>query len=330
MNATEASPAAVAVIRANTADVQRNERFDFWQDIVCSNLIDLQYAVDDDDQFDARFCGLKMGGLNIATIAATAHRATRPSSRCARGPSAERASLIFNFVLDGEVAAEQDGRRVILGNGDGIVCDAERPYTFSFTRPVKVAALQLPRDALPYSIACVERITATSFNAASGVTPIVFGYLNTLAHSTPQLIANNAARIAGNFMELLSTMLADVIQTAPLPLSEYRGSTLIRVKDFIERHLADMDLDPAMVGHGLKLSPRYINQLFEAEQTSLSRYIWRRRLERSAAALRDPALRCRSISTIAMNNGFNDLSHFSKTFRQRFDLSPREYRITHA
>lgn len=81
-----------------------------------------------------------------------------------------------------------------------------------------------------------------------------------------------------------------------------------------------------MVSRELRLSPRYINRLFETEDTSLSRYIWRRRLERTAENLRDPTLRCRSISLIAMDNGFNDLSHFSKAFRLRFDLSPREYR----
>jgi len=29
-----------------------------------------------------------------------------------------------------------------------------------------------------------------------------------------------------------------------------------------------------------------------------------------------------------MAHGFNDLSHFSRAFRQRFDLSPRAYRAS--
>lgn len=77
----------------------------------------------------------------------------------------------------------------------------------------------------------------------------------------------------------------------------------------------------------LKLSPRYINKLFEADGTSLSRYIWRRRIERAATDLRDPAMRALGISAIAMALGFNDLSHFSRVFRQRFGMSPRDYRV---
>ena len=37
-------------------------------------------------------------------------------------------------------------------------------------------------------------------------------------------------------------------------------------------------------------------------------------------------MRGRSVSQIAIDNGFNDLSHFSKAFRGRFGASPRDYR----
>jgi AraC-like DNA-binding protein len=100
----------------------------------------------------------------------------------------------------------------------------------------------------------------------------------------------------------------------------------MRIKDFVERNLGDFDLDPTMVAAALKLSPRYMNQLLELEGTSLSRYIWRRRLERAAADLTNFALNGLSISSIALNNGFSDLSHFSKAFRDRFAHSPSEYR----
>jgi AraC-like DNA-binding protein len=94
----------------------------------------------------------------------------------------------------------------------------------------------------------------------------------------------------------------------------------------MDRHLTNAELDCAAVAAALKLFPRYINQLLEAEGTSLSRYIWRQRLDRAASDLRNPALSRRSISVIAMSHGFNDLSHFSKAFRQAFGTSPRDYR----
>jgi AraC family transcriptional activator of tynA and feaB len=43
-------------------------------------------------------------------------------------------------------------------------------------------------------------------------------------------------------------------------------------------------------------------------------------------ALRDVRQRPRHISEIAYAWGFNDLSHFNRAFRQRFDMTPSEWR----
>ena len=45
-----------------------------------------------------------------------------------------------------------------------------------------------------------------------------------------------------------------------------------------------------------------------------------------AALVRDPRQRPRNVSEIAYAWGFNDLSYFNRTFRQRFDATPREWR----
>jgi AraC family transcriptional regulator, positive regulator of tynA and feaB len=101
-----------------------------------------------------------------------------------------------------------------------------------------------------------------------------------------------------------------------------RGSTL---NPLVYDYLTHM-IKTRFVALGLKLSPRYINKLFEAENTSLGRYIWQRRLERCAATLRDRAFAPRSVSSIALANGFNDLSHFSRAFRLNFGESPTRFR----
>ncbi|MEZ5653153.1 MAG: helix-turn-helix domain-containing protein [Burkholderiaceae bacterium] len=50
------------------------------------------------------------------------------------------------------------------------------------------------------------------------------------------------------------------------------------------------------------------------------------RLDACRRALADPTQALRSISEIAFAFGFNDAAHFSRSFRARFDCSPREFR----
>lgn len=72
-------------------------------------------------------------------------------------------------------------------------------------------------------------------------------------------------------------------------------------------------------------SPATINRLFrKALQDSPMGYLLRLRLEKAAQLLRsDPQL---PVGIIAGNCGFQDSNYFSKMFRRRFNVSPREYR----
>jgi len=97
------------------------------------------------------------------------------------------------------------------------------------------------------------------------------------------------------------------------------------VRGFIEDHLEDPRLTPSSVAGALKMSPRYLHQVFNEGET-IARYILRRRLEECARALKDPAQAGRTVTEIAFQHGFNDASHFSRAFRERYDETPREYR----
>lgn len=314
-------------ILASTAGLDQHDKFGYWQDVVCRALVDLECRPVSGMAFEASVEGSRLEGLSVARIEASAHRVERQPSAIAR---ASEESLIFNFVLSGVAMAQQDGRSVVLRAGDGAVCDAQRPYSLRFDDTFKIITIKLARSAIAHRAGSIHRITATSFGESSQMCPILFGYLVSFSKQASLLAPAASEKVVRNFTELLAAALDEVILASPLPLSEYRATALMRVRDFVERHLDVCELDTSMVSTALNLSPRYINKLFEAENTSLTRYIWRRRLERAADDLQDPARAGLGISAIAMAHGFNDLSHFSRAFRQRFDLSPRAYRASGA
>jgi transcriptional regulator GlxA family with amidase domain len=58
----------------------------------------------------------------------------------------------------------------------------------------------------------------------------------------------------------------------------------------------------------------------------LSRMIWQQRLTACRRELADASMAHRSVSDIAFSWGFNEAAHFSRSFREQFGLSPREWR----
>ena len=105
-----------------------------------------------------------------------------------------------------------------------------------------------------------------------------------------------------------------------------QAAILHRLCQTIERKLDDPDLTPARVAEAEGISERYLQKLFEGSGSSFTHYLRERRLQRTSAELSNPAEAHHSISEIAYRNGFNDSAHFSRAFRHRFGLSPREFR----
>jgi AraC family transcriptional activator of tynA and feaB len=314
--------AAIRPFFATTADIPVREKFAYWHDVVCRNLVDLEYRLVG-DRFDAAFHAMPVAGLHLCRIQASPHRVERSNTRISRSTNA---TFVFNFVLSGSLLAEQDGRVAQLHAGDGALCDADRPYKLHSNEAFDLACIRVPRQVIASRIGHPQRLSAFNFSERSELAPMVFAYLSRLVERAPELGDNAGLKVAQNFMELLISMVAEFVESNQPSLTEYRGLALMRVKATIERALANASATPATIAAELNLSQRYINQLLEEEGTSLSRYLWSRRLERCAEQLRSSALRGRSVSQIAMENGFNDLSHFSKAFRNRFGASPRDFR----
>jgi AraC family transcriptional regulator, positive regulator of tynA and feaB len=314
---------ALQPVFATTADIPLREKFAYWHDVVCRNLVDLEYELVGDRRFDAAFRGTPISDLHLCRIQASPHCAERSSSGISRSTNS---TLVFNFVLSGSLIAEQDGRIAQLRVGDGALCDADRPYRLHSDEAFDLACIRIPRQIIASRIGHLQRLSAYNFSERSELAPMVFAYLSHLVDCAPKLSDNAGLRVSQNLTELLVALVSEFAESGQPLLTEYRGLALMRVKATVERSLGKPSVTPATIAAELKLSQRYINQLLEAEGTSLSRYMWERRLERCAAQLRNSALRSRSVSQIAMENGFNDLSHFSKAFRNHFGASPRDYR----
>lgn len=94
-----------------------------------------------------------------------------------------------------------------------------------------------------------------------------------------------------------------------------------RTRELIARQLEDADL---ALQAGVSL--RRLQEVFQTQGTAVTDCIWGMRLEFARGLLADPQHHCEAIGRLAFRAGFNDLGHFSRRFKQRFGVSPRDYR----
>jgi AraC-like DNA-binding protein len=131
--------------------------------------------------------------------------------------------------------------------------------------------------------------------------------------------------IARHLLDLIGTAYAIAFDSLVTASSIVSGRHA-KVKLYIEQHLRDPELSPSAIAAGLRLSSHYLRMIFATSSETVSAYILRRRLEESARQMVDPAWRGRSIAEIAFAWGFNSAPHFTRSFRDRYGVSPRHYR----
>ena len=226
-------------------------------------------------------------------------------------------------LLSGSYLLEQNGREVFLQPGDMTIYDTTQPHRIHCSRQFSKLLVSIPRRVLRSRLAGVEHCTALRIPGDHGIGAVASSMLHNTARQVTSLKQDEFTALAGHALDLFTLSLAS-IRPQTYTLSRSRSLSLGKVKDFVERHLADPALDTAQVAVGTGLSGRYINDLFRDENTSLMRYVWQRRLDHCRQDILSSLHNGHRISEIALRWGFNDLSHFSRAFRQKFGCAPRE------
>ena len=293
----------------------RHERSRQWRAVTRAVHAEL------DDDREASIRGGDLGALRICAVALGAHRVEADQ----RGSAGDEPLAKFLFQEEGSSCIEQDGRSVALAAGQWLAIDKRRPFCMQASSAGRQLALVLPaRRVIGWNAAGPALAGPQSFLRGAG--QVLHSAIATAVVAAAVLGRRDRARLGEALAGLLNVAWDADPAAATMRTSGGRRAGVI---DYIERNLADPDLDVARVAAALGYSRRSLHKLFVGDTTTVSRLIWERRLEHCRLALLDPALARRSITEIAHFWGFSDSQHFSRAFRARFGASPRQFRNTH-
>ena len=229
---------------------------------------------------------------------------------------------------DGVVLRSETGHRIIPV-GHLLLLPRNGDWSVVFQRDMRAIVLSVTSDAMHGRILRKPRFGEPQVVAPVGFADVFSRSLEATARTLEILTDVEWASVAQNLVELLSTLAQR--RSVPTPDTNNNNTAtqaaiLHRICQTIERTLDDPELSPARVAQAEGISERYLQKLFEGVGDNFTHYVRERRLQRAWADLSNPTEVHRSISEIAYRYGFGDSAHFSRTFRHRFGLPPREFR----
>ena len=272
-------------------------------------------------------------GSAVHTGHATASRRTAEGvvlARLAAGPQAvspvsrlaDDMPIVLLPIEDGVTLRTASGHQIV-SIGHLLLLPRKGDWSVTFQRDMRALVLSVTSDAFHGRKIGKPAFDEVRVLAPGGFTEVFSRTLETAARNLETLSDIEWAAVAQSLADLLPTFIAPTTDAGG---TATQAAILHRLCQTIERKLDDPDLTPARVAESEGISERYLQKIFEGSGSSFTHYLRERRLQRTSAELSNPAEAHHSISEIAYRNGFNDSAHFSRTFRHRFGLSPREFR----
>ncbi len=301
------------------AAVPERERFSYFQSLVDAVFCPMQVQPRGSSGTFFRGCveSTDLGSVRLARVATSACSVRRLVGDVAR---LSDAPYLVKFQLKGEAFWSQRNREVHLRPGDFVIASMAEPYSLQFRDDFEMPVLALAPRTMRALTPNPEQFLGLKMSGEDVDCGLLSSFVAQVVARMSRLREPMVSRVEANILDLLGGVLGARAGAGPLSAAQQLG----QIKAYIERHLHDRRLGPGMISAAFDISTRCVHSLFQAEPLSLGRYISALRVEASRRMLLEE--RGRSLTDIALGCGFYDLSHWSRCFRDRYKVTPREYR----
>jgi AraC-like DNA-binding protein len=237
------------------------------------------------------------------------------------GLSQLRESIFIKLVDAGNVTIEQAGQRRCFEDGSMFALDPERRFTESIPEHVQMVIVRIPKvrlreRGLPHSLRGV-------FTCNMGSPDLIAArqLISCIANQPDALSPKMRISLGELLLDLMDTILKDQSNS-----TKWRSAaaTLMRAKSYVARHLGDDELDAVAIATATHVSVKHLQRLFNRDGVSMMRYVWQARLERAESLLRASTLPSMPVHEVSYRCGFRSPVHFSRAFKQRYGVSPRD------
>ena len=311
-------PSIVIPDMANSGE----EAFASWKTIV-NAIFDVEVNRDALPRFNFNTSIWNMEKIVVGKTNATEQIYRRSTSTIARS---DVDHFLVQTYCDGGFAGMADDREMIVKAGDVCVFDLGRSL-HTRAQDSGIISIVVPKIFLLPQLSNPDGLHGTVLRADSAPGTLLSNWLKQLHAMAPQMTTGESIRIAETTMNCIAGCLGASDDAKDESRAAVGQAIATSVRSFIDEHLANPRLDATTITGRFGISRASLYRLFEPHG-GVTSYIQSRRLARCLADLVSPKLRHLQIKQVAMNAGFSDQTHFSRTFKKRFGVSPTDVRMT--
>jgi AraC-like DNA-binding protein len=244
-------------------------------------------------------------------------RAARPAPMLADGED----TVCLMMKTGGHMALSQGRQEGVPQIGDGILLVYREPALLQFVDATYVS-VRVPFAALSTLASNAGAAAGRRIPRDTEALSLLRAYLANLPEriTDPQLGRLSATHI----YDLMTLAIGTTAEGHEI--ASQRGVRAARLEAIKSAVIHDTTLTLDQLAGRQGISPRYVQILFEQTGTTFSDFVLERRLDAAHRMLASPRYATCSITAIALEAGFGDISYFNRRFKRRYLMTPSDWR----
>jgi AraC-like DNA-binding protein len=236
--------------------------------------------------------------------------------------------IVLQIHQAGERIVSQCGREAIVKPGGGVFISNADTSAVILPGPSRSVGIALPRRLMTALCPGLEDTLARPLLPDGAVLRLLVRYLQVLEDETALARPDVRQAVVNHIHDLCALAVGATREATEVAKGRgVRAARLHAITADIARNL-EGDVSVTALAGRHKMTPRYIQKLFEGEGSTLSRFVLGQRLARVHRRLTDPRYADMTVAAIVYASGFHDISTFNRDFRRQFGMTPTDVRAT--
>jgi len=255
----------------------------------------------------------RFGRLDIARVRLNAQEVSRSKRRVRQDPGEHFFAIM---QIAGQSQIVQNGAVNRVEPGDLCLVDSSSPSSFVYGGAFSdQVSFHLPRDEMIMRFGGYWR-NWHRLNASKDWFPA-------LSAVGTQLVTTQDHKVKRQLEESFFSLIGAALCNADANTHDMHSRLLSSALDLIDRHCSDPEYSSKALADQLGLSARSLQREFKRINDTPTQRILDARLRQAYGRLNSGSLtQPASVTEIAFDCGFSDLSYFHRTFRQKFGKTP--------
>ena len=308
-------------VRLSTDQFAERDRIEAAREIIGRSLMKMEFELLPDVPFNVDMVFRALPDFAMASGICSA-------MDCLRTPELiESNGLILTVALSGGAILHVRGEEIQMGGGMAALTRTADVSRCAIHSTSEFVNFRFPFDKISPLIADLDAAVMRPIPVNTEALRLLVHYASMLKDSD-MLATPEVQNLVSTHLHDLAALTIGATRDAAM-VAGGRGVPAARlraIKADIVKNLTDRLLSIETVAQRQGITPRYVSMLFESDATTFSEFVLIQRLNRAHRMLIDVRFSDRTVSSVAFEAGFGDLSYFNRAFRRRYGATPSDVR----